>query len=191
MILGISLLLLTACGTTRYVYKQSSVVSNPYHAPRIASATKQAYVNAVNQMRSHGRTCGNRGYFPPAPPLRWNESLYRAAYEHSADMMVNDMFTHEGSNRAGDWTSKVQHLGRASNFKDRIENNGYKQWKRLAQNIAAGMPTVSQTMQQWETSADHCVNIMNPLFREFGMAHVQKKGTKYAHYWTQNFALHQ
>jgi uncharacterized protein YkwD len=180
------------CGTTtHYVYKQSTVVSNPYPAPSLSGAVKESYIKAVNTMRSKGRTCGKAGYFPPAPSLRWSEALYRAAYEHSADMLANNMFTHEGSGKASDWTAKVQHLGRISNFTDRIENNGYKQWKRLAQNIAGGMPTVAQTMQQWETSEYHCVNIMNPVFTDFGMAHTYKAGTKFSHYWTQNFATHQ
>jgi len=182
---------LTACGTTRYVYKQSSIVSNPYPAPSINPTDRKAYISAVNDMRRHGRTCGNLGYFPAAPALQWNNALYHAAYEHSADMSATDRFTHEGSATQSDWTMRVQHLGRASNFKDRIENNGYKQWRRLAQNIAAGMPSLAQTMEQWKTSAHHCENIMNPKFTSFGMAHVHQSGTRYNHYWTQNFAMHQ
>jgi len=179
------------CGTTRYVYPQSTIIAHPYPAPKISSAVKNSYILAVNRMRSQGRTCGKAGYFPPVPALHWNDALYAAAYEHSADMLTNNMFSHKGSGKASDWTARVQHLGRISNFTDRIENNGYKQWRRLAQNIAGGMPTIRQTMQQWETSEYHCVNIMNPVFTDFGMAHTYKVGTKFSHYWTQNFATHQ
>ena len=179
------------CGSTRAVYKQSTIVPNPFSAPLLSSDVKQSYISAINTMRSKGRTCGNAGYFPAVGPLRWSTHLYRAAHEHSRDMSTNNMFVHLGSGTASDWTARVQHLGRVSNFTDRIENNGYTQWKRLAQNIAGGMPSLNQTMTQWETSEYHCVNIMNPVFTDFGMAHTYQKGTKYSHYWTQNFATHQ
>ena len=190
-IVMMGLWLLVGCTSTHYVYKQSHIISHPYPAPRLDSSTKHAYLHAVNTMRSHGRHCGNLGYFPSAPRLQWNDSLYHAAYEHSADMLANHAFQHKGSFGDSDWTAKVQHLGRASNFKERIENNGYKKWKRLAQNIASGMSTVQETMQQWKQSEHHCANIMNPVFTDFGMAHTKNRGERFSDYWTQNFAAHQ
>ena len=179
------------CGTKNVYYKQSTVVSHPYPAPKLNASIRKSYLNAVNSMRSKGQNCGSLGYFAPAPALRWHDALYHAAYEHSADMLATKKFTHGGSGENSDWTAKVQHLGRVSNFKDRIENNGYLQWKRLAQNIAVGMPTIKETMQQWNESEHHCANIMNPVFTTFGMAHTVDKDSKFTHYWTQNFALHQ
>jgi len=179
------------CTTRHYVYAQSKIISQPYATPYLPEETKQAYISAVNRMRQSGAYCGNLGYFPPTSPLRWNNALYHAAYEHSADMSDANTFTHEGSRTITDWTMRVQHLGHASNFTDRIENNGYKQWKRLAQNIAAGKSSISETMEQWITSEHHCKNIMNPVFTEFGMAHTYSSDTRYHHYWTQNFAAHQ
>jgi uncharacterized protein YkwD len=190
-ILLLVMFFMVGCGTTRYVYPQSTIISHPYPVPRLSENEKYMYITAINRMRSQGRTCGNLGYFPAAPALRWNDFLYAAAYEHSADMAINNMFSHQGSGKSSDWTNRVQSLGRMSTFTDRIENNGYKQWKRLAQNIAGGMSTLDKTMKQWETSAHHCENIMNPLFTDFGLAHVYKKDTTLRHYWTQNFALHQ
>jgi uncharacterized protein YkwD len=181
----------TACGRTNYVYKEKNIISHPYSAPQIDASTKQAYIDAVNTMRSRGRRCGNLGYFPAVPPLRWNNALYRAAYEHSNDMAETDNFMHQGSATQYDWTMHMQHLTHGSTFTERIENNGYIKWRRLGQNIAAGMPDVSQTMKQWETSSHHCKNIMDGDFTTFGMAHVYKHGTMYRDYWTQNFAMHQ
>ncbi|HHD78472.1 MAG TPA: CAP domain-containing protein [Epsilonproteobacteria bacterium] len=186
-----TVLLLVGCGSTHYVYKQSHIISHPFQAPRLQTSTKYAYLDAVNTMRSHGRRCGSLGYFSSAPALQWNDALYHAAYEHSADMLESNAFQHGGSSTRSDWTAQVQHLGRASNFKERIENNGYKKWKRLAQNIASGMHTVKDTMQQWQLSEHHCANIMNPVFTDFGMAHTKKKGERFSDYWTQNFAAHQ
>jgi len=185
------LFILWGCGTTHYVYKQSSIIPYPYPAPHITSETIHTYVKSINAIRREGRRCGNLGYFPAVAPLRWNKALYLAAYEHSADMLAANVFTHKGSHSRTDWTTNVQHLGRASTFTDRIENNGYLQWKRLGQNIATGMPTVEKTMEQWVTSEHHCENMMNPEFEEFGMAHVSNSSTRFNHYWTQNFATHQ
>jgi uncharacterized protein YkwD len=190
-LLGLFLFIFVGCGTKNVYYKQSTVVSHPYPAPKLNTSMKKSYLTAVNSMRSKGRNCGNMGYFASAPALRWNDALYHAAYEHSADMLATRKFTHGGSGGSSDWTAKVQHLGRASNFKDRMENNGYTEWRKLAQNIASGMSSLEDTMQQWRESEHHCANIMNPIFTTFGMAHTADKGTKFIHYWTQNFAVHQ
>ena len=189
--MGVCCLLFVGCGTKNLHYKQSHVVSHPYPAPQIDVSTKKRYLNALNAMRSKGRRCGSKGYYAAAPTLAWSDALYRAAYEHSADMSAQNRLMHGGSHTSSDWTAKVQHLVRASNFKDRIENNGYKQWRKLAQNIASGMPTLNSTMQQWRESEQHCANIMNPAFTAFGMAHIVAKGTNALDYWTQNFAAHQ
>ena len=186
----IALVMFTSC-TTQSSYKQSSVVPNPYSKKVLDSSVKRVYLDAVNTMRSKGRMCGSLGYFPAAPALKWNNMLYHAALEHSADMLESNTFSHHGSGAASDWTAKVQHLGRRSKFIERIENNGYLKWRRLAQNIASGMASVEDTMKQWETSEYHCANIMNPVFREFGMAHTKRVGKKFTHYWTQNFAAPQ
>jgi len=189
--MGACCLLFVGCGTKSLHYAQSNVVSHPYSAPQIDASMKNRYLDAVNTMRSKGHRCGSKGYYASAPALIWSDALYRAASEHSADMSDQNRLMHSGSHTNSDWTAKVQHLGRASNFKDRMENNGYKQWKKLAQNIASGRSTLEGTMQQWKESEHHCANIMNPSFTAFGMACTADKGSKFIHYWTQNFAAHQ
>ena len=128
-VMGICCLLFVGCGTKSLHYKQSNVVSHPYPTPQIDANIKKRYLKAVNSMRSKGRRCGRKGYYAAVPALVWSDALYRAAYEHSADMSVQNRLMHGGSYTNSDWTAKVQHLGRASNFKDRMENNGYKQWR--------------------------------------------------------------
>jgi len=182
----IPMLLFTGCGTTK-VYKESTTVSRPYHAPVPGSGTKERYVNAVNKVRSEGRRCGREGYFAPASALRWSDALYKASYEHSNDMAKSNSFSHIGSSKSHDWTAKVQQLKRGSSFKERIENNGYRRWKNIAENIASGAVTIEETMVQWLRSDRHCANIMNPEFTDVGMARVKKDGTQQIYYWTQNF----
>ena len=188
--LSIIMILSIGCSSHR-AYRQSTVVSKPYPAPKLDNRTKQRYLAVINKVRSQARSCGNAGYFSSAPALRWSDALYSAAYEHSNDMLKSTVFSHQGSNTSSDWTAKVQQLGRSSSFKERIENNGYKNWKNLAENIGSGSSSVDAAMAHWVRSDRHCANIMNPDFTDVGMANTHKQGSKSSHYWTQNFAASQ
>ncbi|MCO4846062.1 MAG: CAP domain-containing protein [Sulfurovum sp.] len=172
-------------------YKQSSMVPKACNAPEINSQLKQTYLNAINQVRVQGRDCGSAGNFSSAPALRWSNSLYKAAHEHSNDMLQSNCFSHIGSQKDTDWTASVQNLDKGSSFRERIENNGYKQWKKIAENIAMGSPTLDMVMSQWLDSDKHCANIMNPDFTDVGMASVNLEGPQLSYYWTQTFAAHQ
>lgn len=189
-ILPIVIWLLFGC-TTHYSYRQSSIVSHPYAAPVLNRSTKLQYLNLINAVRSHARNCGSKGYFSAAPALKWSDALYRAAYEHSNDMKKSHYFSHQGSHNASDWTAKVQHLKKGSSFKERIENSGYKAWKHIAENIEGGSSTAKAAMQHWLEADHHCANIMNPIFTEVGMAHIENRGSTISHLWTQTFAAHQ
>lgn len=183
MILSVSIVAFTGCGSHK-VYKQSTITSKPYSAAKIDESVREVYLSTINRARSEGRRCGDAGYFSAAPALRWSDALYRAAYEHSRDMMKNQTFSHQGSQGTFDWTANAQSLSQGSSFKKRIENNGYTKWKYIAENIAMGSFTADQVMVSWLSSEKHCANIMNPLFTDVGMAEVND-------YWTQNFAAHQ
>lgn len=189
-VFSVLILLLFGC-TTHYSYRQSSIVSHPYTAPPLNHSTKSQYLNLINEVRSHGRSCGSKGYFSAAPALRWSDVLYKAAYEHSNDMQKSHYFSHQGSWSYSDWTAKVQHLKRGSSLKERIENNGYKAWKHIAENIEGGSATAKAAMQHWLGADRHCANIMNPIFTEVGMAHIESRGSDIPHLWTQTFAAHQ
>ena len=190
MMLLITIIFLGGCGSHK-VYRSSTMVSNPYHTPKINSSTKQKYLNAINKVRSQARSCGSAGYFSSAPALRWSDALYKAAYEHSNDMVKSGTFSHKGSNQASDWTAKVQHLGRGSSFKERIENSGYRNWRHIAENIESGSSTVDAAMAHWVRSDRHCANIMDPRFTDVGMAYTKKQSSRSSHYWTQNFGIRQ
>lgn len=190
MILLLSSIFLSGCGSHE-VYRESSIASKPYHAPVLNSNTKQIYLNVINKARSQERSCGSAGNFSSAAPLKWSDVLYKASYEHSHDMARSNHFSHIGSFGTFDWTANVQKLGKGSSFKERIENNGYKKWKNIAENIAMGSSTIDQVMVQWLSSDQHCANIMNPDFTDIGAASVKKEGTHSIYYWTQTFAAHQ
>jgi uncharacterized protein YkwD len=128
----------------------------------------------INQLRAAGASCGSRGAFAPALPLRWNRLLTRAAASHTADMAANDYFSHTSAD------------GRS--MSDRVNATGYA-WSSLGENIAAGYATVDSVMDGWMLSDGHCANLMNPGFDEVGLACVAgAAGSRYGHYWTQDLA---
>ncbi|MES2276902.1 MAG: CAP domain-containing protein [Bacteroidota bacterium] len=138
-------------------------------APPTPNSFKQEFLNYINATRQHGCNCGTR-WFPPAAPLTWNNMLQKSAYAHAKDMNDKNYFSH---------TSKD---GR--NMEDRIvlagyKFNGYKVYG-VGENIAMGQQSISQVMDDWIKSEGHCRNLMNPNFKEIGIA-------QYNDYWVQDF----
>jgi uncharacterized protein YkwD len=127
----------------------------------------------VNQVRAAGATCGSRGTFAPAGALTWNARLTQAAAVHALDMATNNYFSHTSLD------------GRT--FTQRIEAAGY-QWSNAGENIAAGQATVNSVIDAWLASPDHCANLMNGAYTEFGLACVAGGASAtYATYWAMEF----
>jgi uncharacterized protein YkwD len=124
----------------------------------------------INTYRTAGASCGSRGSFAPATALAWNVPLITASTRHSNDMVANNFFSHTGSD--------------GSNAGQRATAAGYA-WTSWGENIAAGQQTVNAVVDAWMASPGHCANLMNPAFRDVGLACV--KGTSanpYPTYWT-------
>jgi uncharacterized protein YkwD len=133
-----------------------------------------AALAAINQRREAGATCGSRGSYAPAAPLRWNALLAQASAAHSADMAAQNYFSHTSLD------------GRS--MSDRVNATGYA-WASLGENIAAGYVGIDSVVEGWMRSEGHCANIMNPAFDEMGLACVPgASGSRYGQYWTQNLA---
>jgi len=166
---------LTACGGGG---GGDNYTPHPYDAPPISEADKNAYLSAVNNARATGRTCGSLGYFPPAPPLTWNNALYTSAYEHTEDMSVSGVFSHIGSGTESDWTSQVQELGRGSNSNDRGVNNGaFSDNEGVGENLGKGFGNIGSVVNAWLKSEGHCQTIMEDYWKTTGIARVGS-------YWT-------
>ena len=148
----------------------SDYTPHPYDAPPISETLKAQYLNTVNQARSVGRTCGELGYFPPAPPLTWSDALYKSAYEHSEDMATVDVLSHDGSGTNSDWTANVQELGRGSTVAERAINNGATEI--TDENAGYGSTSLSVLMDAWLKSDGHCAGVMYDRAKNLGMARV-------------------
>ena len=121
-------------------------------------------LDAVNDARASGRTCGAVP-FGPAPPLAIEGRLTAAAQGHAADMLATGELSHTGSN--------------GSSLKDRVEDQRY-QWSRLAENVAWGFEDVATVVDGWLGSPGHCENMMDPDLTELGVGRADL-------YWVQVF----
>jgi uncharacterized protein YkwD len=125
----------------------------------------------INAHRAAGASCGARGSYAATTALRWNDALTQAALVHSDDMVAHNFFSHTGSD------------GRSAG--DRATAAGYV-WRTWGENIAAGQPTVNTVVAAWMASDGHCANLMNPAFRDIGLACVAGgSSNRYRTYWTQ------
>ncbi len=133
----------------------------------------QEALDAVNQARAVGRSCGST-FYPAVAPLQWNDQLAAAALSHSKDMATRNYFGH--TNPDGE-----------SPF-DRTAKAGYGRF--TGENIAAGYSTMDAVMQGWLASSGHCANIMRQSYKDFALACVMPgagSAATYNIYWTQNF----
>ena len=130
---------------------------------------KDEFLERINAVRAKGCKCGGV-YMPSVPPLVWNNQLADAAKDHARDMSKRSYFSH---------TSKD---GRSS--QDRIMAAGYNYtgYKSFAvgENIAQGQQTIAEVSDGWFESPGHCKNLMNPSFKEIGVAEYNK-------YWVEDF----
>jgi uncharacterized protein YkwD len=122
--------------------------------PPAWSATERQVLDLVNQQRSQGAACGDKGVFGPAEPLAQNALLDCVARAHSLDMHERDYFDHTNPDGEQPW--------------DRMEAAGYR-YAQAGENIAGGSSTADGVMEQWMASDDHCANIMNPDFVHIGI----------------------
>ena len=157
----------------------------PFEAPLLSKKKISHILRVINSARVVSQVCGGER-FSATSKFRWNNMLYKAAYEHTNDMVKSGIFSHYGSATANDWTYSVQNLSRASYVRERAENNGYIHFKALGENVASGYPTIEQTLKQWLSSPGHCRLLMNPRYKEIGVAYLSrsKDPLRYRHYWT-------
>jgi uncharacterized protein YkwD len=135
------------------------------------STLEQEVLSLVNQLRQKGAKCGNQ-QMPPVASLNPNDKLRRSARKHAKDMGKNKYFSHDSKDGSGP--------------PERIEDQDYNGhiW---GENIAAGQQSAKEVMKSWTTSEGHCLNMMNPRFKEIGIGSVYVKGSPYGYYWVQNF----
>ncbi len=186
-LLTISSLLLIGCGgagantaPTETKTLNSTILTN------VEETTKNQILKVINEARSVARDCHDgRGMVSSAPLLTWSDELYASAYEHAYDLATSNTFSHYGSGTSSDITGSNN--DKKSSFIDRIEANGYVDYKVIGENIAGGQKTIETAVEAWLGSPAHCTNLMNSEFKEVGVAVVVNESSDFRIYWTQSF----
>lgn len=143
----------------------AQVAVAPQEEEKVSNIDAQAkeLLQMVNRLRKKGCRCG-RKRMKSAPPLKLNDLLNQAAYDHARDMATNNFFEHQGSN--------------GSSVSDRISKTGYD-WQAVGENIFWGDVEIADVFEGWKDSPSHCKNMMNRDFKEMGFG-------KMDHYWVQD-----
>jgi uncharacterized protein YkwD len=134
-----------------------------------SASFKEEFLTLINKTRREGCKCGNIT-MAPAAPLVWNNDLEKAAEGHAKDMAKRNYFSHDSKD------------GRS--ISTRIVTAGYyfKGFRSfmVGENIAFGQTSIAEVTAGWFSSPGHCKNLMNPGFKEVGVAEKNK-------YWVQDF----
>lgn len=135
-----------------------------------SSVFQAEVLQRVNAVRAAGAVCG-AAIYPAASALNWNSLIQQAASGHSSDMAQNNYFSHDSLN--------------GKTFAQRLTDAGYN-YSAAGENIAAGDLTVEQVVNHWLNSPGHCVNMMNPTYRDIGVACASNNSSSYRNYWTMD-----
>ena len=141
---------------------------------QMVSPVNQAYEDQVVSLVNAARA--EQGL----PPLKRVTALDQSARYHAADLATDDYFSHDSYDRVNG------QLVQSCVWSDRL-NAYYPNWRRLAENIAAGYPTPEAVVQGWLDSPGHRANILSPDSWEIGVGYYFSSGSTYGHYWVQDF----
>ena len=131
-------------------------------ATPVLDSEERALCQQVNALRSQ------RGL----APLRASVTLTRAARWLSADMARNDYLDHTDS--------------RGRNFSKRLTAFGYKGTTR-AENISGGSGSAAATLSDWQSSALHRRNLLNPSLKVVGIGRAYNANSMLGWHWTATF----
>jgi len=100
-------------------------------------------------------------------PLRMNAELNASAAQHSREMGADGYFEHASANGTVFWRRIAQWYG----------SSGYTYWS-VGENLLWSSPNVDPTeaMRLWMNSPPHRENILDPHWREIGIAAVHMSG---------------
>ena len=173
----------TGCGDNTSV----RTLENRENILNFKSNTQEEILAIINSARSVARNCNDEmGTVGPSLALKWSNILSSSAYEHSRDMALSGIFSHDGSGTEYDITGIL--YGTKSLFSERISENGHTSHTSTGENIAAGIYSLEEVMDEWLKSPAHCANIMSEDFTNVALSIVLEEESVYGIYWTQDFS---
>jgi uncharacterized protein YkwD len=127
----------------------------------------QSALQRLNEVRQRGEApcVASKG---AVQSLAWESRLAGSAHEQASDLALRDLLSHVDARQRG--------LGA------RLRGAGYAA-ASAGENLAAGQSSFDDTLQAWLISPTHCANLMQPEFRDVGLACVQRPGSRYERFW--------
>jgi uncharacterized protein YkwD len=140
--------------------------------PCIDDAQMQKAVEQINALRRQAAPCAST--HAAMQRLTWEAKLAVSAHEQATDLALQDRLSHTDSRNRG--------LG------VRLRSVGYAS-AGAGENLAAGQSDIEDTLQAWLASPSHCANLMQPEYRDVGLACVQRRGSRYERFWVAHFGV--
>ena len=135
-------------------------------APALQRAVEQ--LNAVRQRATTPCDGIATPSFTPRHALVWEQRLAGSAQAQASDLAQRDLLSHVDAQQRS--------------FGSRLRSAGYAA-AGAGENLAAGQTDFNDTLQAWLASPTHCANLMQPDFRDVGLACVQRLGSRYERFW--------
>lgn len=130
----------------------------------------------INDARRNARRCGVLKKMDAAAPMRRSDKLDDAAAIHARDIAARGALGHEGAD--------------GSTAAERVSRAGYR-WSTVGENVAAGQTEATEVVDTWLDSPGHCRNLMDPRFKETGIAVALNQDDDKVIYWVQVYAAPQ
>jgi len=143
------------------------LIALPTSAFGPADNTAAAFARKVLELTNYQRAKAG------LPPLVYEARLSNSAKWKAEDMARRNYFDHAD--------------GRGKDFIDRASQYGYKEWRYLGENIAAGQSSPEEVVAEWMASPGHRKNILKREYREIGIAYANDPHSEYGRYWVQEF----
>lgn len=136
----------------------------------------QRAVARLNEVRQTAAPCDGAvaGASTARQPLAWEQRLATSAQAHASDLALRDLLSHVDAQQRS--------------FGVRLRSAGYAA-AGAGENLAAGQTDFDDTLQAWLASPTHCANLMQPDFRDVGLACVQRPGSRYERFWVAHMGV--
>ena len=161
-------------GTWRSGTRVWLVLAEPFTppAPQDLTEISARVLTLTNRARAEKRRCGSTSYAAAGPLVRSIE-LSQVALAYAQQMASLQFMDHTGR----DGSSPAQ----------RISRSGYR-WSEVGENLASGIMKPEDLIAGWLASPEHCANLMDPRFREMGVAFAVNPHDARGVYWAMEFA---
>ncbi len=164
-------------------FQRAQVSAEPIsNQPNKILTISEATLKAINKARSQQQLCSKA-----TTAVRWNESLYIVAKEHSIDMAVNGKVQHSGSGGKTDITAKRLKLTRGSFFYERVnQEKGSKKvysGEIVIRSSISALKNPKELINYWMKSPKNCKVIMDSGYSDVALAKVVSNIDQKS-YWT-------